>query len=298
MTRAAGANLSVHFWGVRGSIPVADPRMLAYGGNTACVEVRLPSGRSILFDAGTGLRAFDGSRSPGSARLHIFLTHFHLDHIQGLPFFPPLRDPRCEVHIHGPAQRTHDLSELLGPGLFPLYFPVPFLRSESIERLIAVRAGDAIEVDDAVVDSMRVCHPSETHAYRLRYRGIAIVFAPDNELGAMEKVEKDAFSAFCAGADLLIHDAMYREDEYATREGWGHSTYEQAIRFAQNAGVRALSLFHHAPDRTDGELDRLLITKSRLLRKAESGMRLMMAREGGRIELRGPAVEPVPQQPA
>jgi phosphoribosyl 1,2-cyclic phosphodiesterase len=259
--RGGGAALTLRFWGTRGSIPSPGPRTQRYGGNTSCLEVRLGERRLIL-DAGSGIRLLghDLLRSGGAFR-HIFLTHFHWDHIQGFPFFPPLYRPGTELEIVAPRQNDIDVRSLFAGQMGPIYFPVPF--SLVAARMSFDHVGDAPrEVDGMVLRTLRVQHPSNVVGYRIEVGSRVVCFVPDNDLeGEGYDVgpgwRRDMVD-FVRGADLLVHDAMYTEAEYAERAGWGHSTFRQAVRLAEEAEVRRLLFFHHDPERTDEELDEIV----------------------------------------
>ncbi len=260
-TSHASAPTTLRFWGTRGSIPSPGPATQRYGGNTTCFEVRRGERRLIL-DAGSGIRPLghDLLRAGGSFH-HIFLTHFHWDHIQGFPFFPPLYRPETELRIVAPRQNDIDVRSLFAGQMGPIYFPVPF--SLVAAKLSFDHVGDgAWEVDGMVLRTLRVQHPSNVVGYRIEADGRAVCFVPDNE------VEGDGYDTgpdwrgalvdFVRGADVLVHDAMYTEEEYAERKGWGHSTFRQALRLAEEAEVGRLFFFHHDPERTDEEIDEIV----------------------------------------
>lgn len=286
-----GPALRVVAWGVRGSIPTPGAHTAGTGGNTSCVEVATGAGRLIL-DAGTGIRRL-GRALPPAARqgtVDVFLTHFHHDHVQGLPFFAPLYERGATVRVHAPPQPGLSLEALVRAPLAAVYFPVP---PEGLAAEIQVREAplDGWEHDGLEVSAIRLRHPSVTYGYRVRSGGRAVAYLPDNELsGGAYPVDPtrawyERLLAFLDGVDVLIHDAMYDEAELPSRDGWGHSSVEQAVRLAEDAGVVRLILHHHAPDRSDRELAKLLGTARRELAARSSGLKLDLAVEGCRIEI-------------
>jgi phosphoribosyl 1,2-cyclic phosphodiesterase len=292
MSSLSTPTVEVRFWGVRGSSPVTRPEMLGYGGNTPCVSVRVAEGPLLIFDGGTGVLGLGEalSRDDLEEPIEVFLTHLHLDHIQGLPFFPALHRRDCEVRIHAPPQREATLEDLLGSRLAPVYFPVPIQTLGSRLVLRDVQDSDPLDLSGVRVDSTRVAHPSNTHGYRIRAGGVTIVYIPDNELAECGADVADRLTAFCAGADLLIHDAMFEDEEYATRWGWGHSTFAQATELAIRAGVRALCYFHHAPWRTDSALDAAVRLHRERIAADGAKLKLFAAREGMTVCVRPGAV--------
>jgi phosphoribosyl 1,2-cyclic phosphodiesterase len=278
----------VRFWGVRGSYPVPGPRTVRYGGNTACVEVQAGV-HTIILDAGTGIinlgmellkRARAGGNKPVVATL--FFSHMHHDHTQGFPFFRPAYAGASTLHILGPKVFQSDLEETLSHAMLPPSFPISLddLASLKIMRNISesnivllghtpsdVRVLNLYHNEiDASPDLVRVrtyhsyAHPKNgVNIYRISWRGKSVVYATDTE-GYVETDQR--LVKFAQGADLLIHDAQYRQEDYIDlnnpKQGWGHSTPEMACAVAQEARVGQLILFHHEPlydDETIAEIE-------------------------------------------
>ena len=260
---AAGADTAVTLrcWGTRGSIPSPGPQTARYGGNTTCFEVRHGEHR-LIFDAGSGIRllGLDLFESGGVYR-HIFLTHFHWDHIQGFPFFSPLYRPDVELKIVGPKQNNIDVRSLFAGQMGPIYFPVPFSAVAAKMSFEHLNEG-TWEVGDVTLRTIRVKHPSYVVGYRIEAGGRAICFIPDDEVegDGYEVGEgwRDRLVDFIRGADILIHDSMYTDEEYPTRLGWGHSTFRQSLRLAEEGEVKKLLFFHHDPERSDDEVDEIV----------------------------------------
>jgi phosphoribosyl 1,2-cyclic phosphodiesterase len=227
-----------------------------YGGNTSCLSLPLGGEEHLVLDGGTGLRLLGYQPSGAGRRFHVFLSHYHLDHILGIPFFKPLYDKRTSVTFYGPESGGRSVKEVLQAFMTPPYFPVTL--RDAPAHVSYVTTGKApIGVGDLLVSSQPVNHPDGCSSYRLERAGGRIVYATDHEHGRAEVDQ--ALVDFSAGADHLIYDAMYLETEYEElRRGWGHSTWYAAVRIARAAGVRNLVLFHHNPDHTDEELEKVL----------------------------------------
>ena len=250
-----------------------------YGGNTSCIEV-VAQGRRFIFDAGSGIRLLGedlvANREP--VRAELFLTHFHWDHIQGLPFFGPLYSPETRLRVHGARQGDIDIRTLIAGQMGPIYFPVPF---ETIEAHMEFEHlnGDPWHEPGVEVNAIRVRHPANTYGYKISSSGSSLAFIPDSELHGGHypldaKKTYDELVRFLNDVDVLYHDAMFSDAEYPRREGWGHSTFTQAVKLAEDAGVHRLYLFHHAPERTDADLSRIL-----------EELRNDIARRGSRLEV-------------
>jgi len=281
--QVAPSNISVRCWGTRGSIPSPGPETVRHGGNTTCLEV-CGADLRIIFDAGSGIRPLGldlVERGPNA--VHIFLTHFHWDHIQGFPFFQPLYDAEDSIKVVGPKQKDIDVQNLFAGQMGPIYFPVPFSVVAAAMEFEHLNEG-SYEVGDFTLDVMRVRHPSYVIGYRIKVGGHVICFIPDNEIdGDMYEVDPGFESRivdFVGDADLLIHDSMYTEAEYPNRVGWGHSTFEQSLRLAMDGGVKKLLFTHHDPMRTDYELDAIVAKMREDARRGSGSLEVAAAMEG------------------
>jgi phosphoribosyl 1,2-cyclic phosphodiesterase len=235
--------------------------MVRYGGNTSCVEVIADDGTVVILDAGTGIRNATSAIDPSVRRMDILLTHFHMDHLQGLGFFRPLFDPEMEVHIWGPPSTTMTLHSRLSRYLSPPLFPV-CIQDFACHLVLHDAPRGRYELAGVEVISDLICHPGPTMGYRIIDNGSSIAYLPDHEVllgGAGFPCEPAWTSVFdiCEGADVLLHDAQYDEEEYGQRVGWGHSTPYHAAAFARECGVGRLVTFHHDPNHDDDTLDRL-----------------------------------------
>jgi len=255
------SGVQLRCWGTRGSIPTPGPETVRYGGNTTCFELQ-HNGDRLIFDAGSGIRPLGlDIVEKGPDTIHIFLTHFHWDHIQGFPFFAPLYDAEDSIKVVGPKQKDIDVQNLFAGQMGPIYFPVPFSVVAATMEFEHLNDGE-YELDDVRVRVMRVKHPSFVIAYRIEVDGKSICLIPDNEIdGTMYDVGPDwekRIVDFVGDADLLVHDSMYTDEEYEHRAGWGHSTFSQSVRLAEEGGVGRLLFFHHDPTRTDDQLDEIV----------------------------------------
>ena len=284
----------VTFWGTRGSIPTPGPETARYGGNTACISLRRSDGRLVILDAGSGLRPLGHElmkQRSGVLVADILLSHTHWDHIQGLPFFKPLSSRETSVCIYGAEQEGVPLKEILGRQMDPMVFPVPLNALAASLTVVEIEEGE-FEIDEFRVCAFRLRHPGTTLGYRLAPSsgGREIAYVTDNELGPGGSYEvtsdwRARLVEFVAGADTLIHDAMYLDQIIQARAGWGHSTPRQAVDLAREGRCRRLILFHHEPEHDDAALDRLVSETKDYAARVAPGLEVEAAAEGMRFSL-------------
>lgn len=275
--------MRVTLCGTRGSVGRAGGKTVRYGGDTSSVAVQSRDGDLLILDAGSGIANAHDLIGPRVQRIDILLTHLHMDHIQGLGFFHPLYNPEIETHIWGPVSTTAGLASRLSRYLSPPLFPVRLRDLHSV-HLHDVPPGP-LSVPNFSVSADLVIHPGPTLGYRVEENGHSIAYLPDHEpaLGSPTFDETSWLSGYSIieGVDLLIHDAQYSDDEYRAKIGWGHSSYRQALSLARAAEARTLVTFHHDPEHTDEELDRL----HEQLRVEDPGLELVAGLEGTVLSL-------------
>ena len=281
--------MRVKVWGARGSVPAPGPQMNRYGGNTSCVQVTLAGGDELILDAGTGIRNL-GLGLSKRARIHILLTHLHLDHIQGLMFFPPCFRAESEITIWGPASPEASLEDRVAR-----YISAPLSPVEVRELPCSVSFRDTPasqwELGGATIRAEAVTHRGPTLGYRISDGETTLAYIPDHEpaLGApLAGLDPEWISGFdlARDADLLIHDCQYADDEYPDHVGWGHSRLTDTLTFARRVDARRLLLFHHDPLHSDEFLDRFAVAARRGWGELGGAKRhLELAMEGAELEI-------------
>jgi len=249
--------MRVRVWGCRGSVATPGPDTVRYGGNTSCVEVRLASGDAIVLDAGTGMRPLGvAMQDDMPAGLHVMLSHLHLDHLQGLGFFRPLFMPGVDIDLWGPASPVQHLAERIAMYISPPLFPVHLDDVPS-----TLRFHDAPEIEVAIgsakVRAALVTHQGPTVGYRIEDEGRVFVYLPDHEPapgGSLRDIPADWMSGneIAHGADVLLHDAQYRDHEYGAHVGWGHSSTEDVVTFARRAAWCKVLMARWTESRSSG----------------------------------------------
>ena len=269
----------MRFWGVRGSAPTPCRENLGVGGNTSCVQLEMADEPVVIFDAGTGIRMLGQqlvSQAGGRPLdIHLLFTHFHWDHVLGLPFFLPLYDSQTSLTIYSSSFSAPLCSSVAGLMKYP-YFPVEFEAVPARVRLVDVRES-GVSVGKTEVQPFPVFHPQGACGYRIRVSGSTVVYTPDREPG--DERLNQTVREYASGADLLIHDAQHTPEEYAIYRGRGHSSWVEAAQVAHDSAVKKLVLFHHDPLHPDDMILRITSQAKLMFPNTEA------AREGVSVEI-------------
>jgi phosphoribosyl 1,2-cyclic phosphodiesterase len=252
------------FWGVRGSTPTVDTATWRFGGNTPCLDFVAPDGTQFILDCGTGLRMLGNRWNAENLVLpretHIFVTHYHWDHIQGLPFFAPLYADKNEFQFYSFRSKflgPDSLRQVFETQMALPYFPVDFSAMSAKRKFRELEGGETFLVGENKVTARHLNHPQGCLGFRIETPAGTIVYATDNEPGdpALEKSLRE----LADGADIFVNDAQFTPLQLATRKkGWGHSSWKEGVKIAREVGAKTLVLFHHDPDSTDRAVDNLL----------------------------------------
>ena len=298
--------MKVRFWGVRGSIPSPGPHTIRYGGNTTCIEVRSDDGSLIILDAGSGIFPLAQEllkQMPVQA--HIFISHTHWDHIQGLPFFTQLYIPGNSVRIHGgfDVVSGRNIDQIMEVQLQYSYFPVREAEMKAAIDYETLSIGEPVSVGDATVTPLMLNHPVVNYGYRVDCNGKSVFFTGDHEPWVnIYAPEDDGYTEFqqmvemqqghldkaLAGLDVLIADSSYTAAEYPAKVGWGHGTLEGNIAWARRLGVKTLVCTHHEPTRSDEHLERIFaaaLESSGHAPERSGEPEMLLAREGLELSL-------------
>jgi phosphoribosyl 1,2-cyclic phosphodiesterase len=252
--------MRVKFWGVRGSTPTPQKENMGYGGNTSCVEVRTESNELLILDGGTGLRLLgkqlEQEFKDTPIRAHIFFSHFHLDHIQGVPFFKPLYDSKNHFTFYFAGRRNaNPVMDALAGMMANPYFPVDMSRLPCSRNYIDLTEG-TFDIAGMTILVLPLNHPQGCVGYRITENGKVLAYCTDIEQGVgwsdanVRRLAKDA--------DLLIADSQFTPEELAEHAGWGHSSWKQAIDMGKEAGARQIALYHYDPSYEDSMIDAIL----------------------------------------
>ncbi|GAB4255466.1 MAG: MBL fold metallo-hydrolase [Methylomicrobium sp.] len=288
--------MKLRFRGVRGSIPTPGAHTVKYGGNTTCIEIRTDNGELLILDAGTGIYTLAQQlveAMPVDA--HIFITHTHWDHIQGLPFFTPAFVPGNHITVYGGLDPVtqQSIQRALAVQLQYSFFPIREAELKADIRYVTLTPGNSVSVGDARITPFLLNHPVLNFGYRIDCDGRSLFFTgdyeplfniyqpEDPEFASFQTMIDEKFAelcAFIADVDALIVDASYTEQEYERKKGWGHGTYLTGLNLARAANAKRLFFTHHEPGRTDNALD--AIYQQLIENHPPSEFELLMAREG------------------
>ena len=253
------AQFTIHFWGVRGSIPCPGAETVRYGGNTSCIEMRI-NGERLIFDGGTGLRELGqyllDQGKPIQASM--FFTHSHWDHIQGFPFFVPAFLPSNQFEVYGViAPNGATIEQRLNDQMLHPNFPVPLQIMQAQLKFCDLSIGETVAIGDINVLNALLNHPGEAVGYRVEWNGLAAAYVTDTE-HFPERLDENVLY-LAQNADVLIYDCTYTNAEYysesSSKVGWGHSTWQEAVKLAKAANVKKLVVFHHDPLHDDDFMD-------------------------------------------
>lgn len=283
--------MKIRIWGCRGSLASPGPDTVRYGGNTSSVEVRLDDGTLIILDAGTGIRDLGRhlAKSEPVKKINLFLSHLHLDHVEGIGFLSALWDPDVELHVWGPPSPLRSLQDRIATLMSPPLFPV-HLADVPCRPIYHDVPDEELQIGSARVYVQPVAHRGSTVGFRIEENGRSFAYIPDHEpaLGTdLERTEPEWVSGFsiAQGADVLFHDSQYTEEEYPNHRAWGHSSIAHTVQFGLLTKVHNLVLFHHDPAHSDEELEAHLKRAYDLWGSHNTAP--VLAREGMEIELNG-----------
>ncbi len=276
--------MKVLFWGVRGSIPVPGPLTQRYGGNTSCIQVDVGA-PVIILDSGTGIRRLGQKLAvQGNLDIHIFISHAHWDHIQGLPFFDPLYQAGNRVTFYSRHRDEFCLKDVIHKVIEDPYFPLSHEDWKATVQFVELQDGASVPLGPELeVFSSRLNHPLIANAYRVQHRDKSVVYVTDTapfehmildrefiakapdltvpvdpDVGEQLAAMRDSLLKLCQSADVVIYDTMFTDEEYQRNPHWGHSAASHAVEVCQKAGAKHLVIFHHAPERTDDQMDQLM----------------------------------------
>ena len=302
------SNAYLRFWGVRGSYSAPFETHLGVGGNTSCVEIRVDD-HVIVCDAGTGIIPFGNTMLQQSKvrEMLIILTHYHWDHICGLPFFVPAFLPDWNITFFGPGQTRRDIEEHVSAQMRAPYFPVGTETWLANVKYMDPPEDGTVNYGPISFSYQSVHHPGTTYGYRFNINGKQVLYISDNECLFLDKSIRQRYRDFSKeeqelltkmqreeyaseldlikGADILIHDAQYTLDDYKKKRGWGHSFYIDTINTAIDAQVKELYLFHHDPNYDDAAIDKIYDHAKQIIKERNSSLVCKLAREGITIDL-------------
>lgn len=294
--------MKIKFWGVRGSIPSPGPHTVRYGGNTTCIEVRTDDNELIILDAGTGIFPLSQTLlSELPVKAHVFISHSHWDHIQGLPFFIPNFIPGNVLRLHGAFDPVsgQGVEQVMSVQLQYSYFPVREAEMKGAIEYVTLMPEQSIQVGSATITPYLLNHPVINFGYRIEANGKSVFFTGDHEppynIYEPDDAEYAEYQHFVdekqasilkamQGVDVLIADTSYTAAEYPAKKGWGHGTFETSIKAAQQAGARLLFCTHHEPTRSDDTLEQVFAQAMSDHARPADPLQVRLAREGESYE--------------
>ena len=287
------STFTVSFWGVRGTLPVPGSKSLRYGGNTSCVTMAFPNNRTLIFDAGLGIKALSDhvmTERGGKISGHLFIFHPHWDHINAFPFFAPFYVPGNSFEVIGAKHGDQSIKDLVSAQMDGVFFPI--LVTDMAASITFRDIGEeTITIDgDIVMQSMLLSHPGTCLGYRVTFGGKSVCYVTDNELytkesGFQNESYEDKLITFIRNTDILITDTTYFDEDYKTKIHWGHSSVGRVVEVAAAAGVKNLHLFHHDPGQFDDDIDRKLDVARDMMEALGSTTQVVAPQEGSVFRL-------------
>lgn len=272
--------MKITCYGARGSIPTSGKQTIKYGGHTACILVEVDN-KTLIFDAGTGIRQLGEDLLHDKRDVYLLFSHYHWDHIQGFPFFKPAYQRGKKIHLLSAYLPKENARAVLDQMTSP-HFPISGDQIQADVNVMPMDHNNNLTLDDLHITSCALNHPGGGAAYRLEHSQACFAYVTDNELcppKAIDYTTWDQWLKFLDGVDVLIHDAMYLDEELPRIQGWGHSLISRTLQLAKEAQVKHLILFHHDPDRTDQQLDKILKESQVWMEKQGSNCKVSMAKE-------------------
>ena len=285
--------MQIKFWGTRGSIPVPGKNTLEYGGNTPCVELRSDDDKIIIFDAGSGIRELGIDLADNyllDEEINIIISHYHWDHIQGIPFFLPLYDKKRQLIFHGLTINGNNISDILSKQMNRNFFPIKIDEVSASVNYKEIKFNSSYNINGIKIETFKANHSTPTLAFKIFEGNKYFVYMTDNELNfnnngdSLEELNKELID-FCSGCDYLIHDTMYDETQALNKKGWGHSSNILLANFSILADVKNLILFHYNPDYTDDKIKKMLSETKDIFEKGNHKIGCIAAKEGLEIKL-------------
>lgn len=283
--------MTIQFWGVRGTFPVSGIKSLKYGGNTNCISLSFAKQEFIIFDAGTGMKELSNhyvkqNKFPINAK--IFVSHPHYDHINSIPLFAPLYMKGNNIEIFGTHHHGMSIEQLISGQMDTIYFPITIKAFAANLRFRSLQE-ETFTLGELIVHTIVLKnHPGKSLGYRVDYHDKSFCYITDNELyfknsPRYKKADVDKLIQFIHKATVVVIDSTYTDADYAKRIGWGHSCLSQVVDLVDRAEVKTMCLYHHSPDQTDYEIDQKLKTVKKLLKARKSKTKCIAPREGGKL---------------
>ncbi len=280
-------HIDMTFWGVRGTLPISGKDTLKYGGSTSCMTLEFSRQQFFIFDCGSGIKNLGDwfmAQQRRGINAKIFISHPHWDHINAIPFFAPLYVQGNEFEVLGANQGDITMREIVSAQMEGVYFPITFSQFGARVYFHDLEE-ENLTVSGIDVQTKLLSHPGKCLGYRINYNGRSICYITDNEMYVetsdfFDPHYEKRLAEFVEGSDVLITDTTYTDEEYLTKEGWGHSCISKVVSLADKAKVKQLFLFHHDPDQNDDAIDEKFATAKAMLKTRKSKTKCLAPHEG------------------